>query len=73
MTLIDEIKDRIFRQSKVQIALIKILFILRLKANEENLIYKTRDIYNVKTKIKRDILDDLFFVQALMKQLKRND
>jgi hypothetical protein len=73
MTLIDEIKDQIFRQSKVQIASIKILFILRLKADEENLIYKTRDIYNVKTKIKRDTFDDLFFVQALMKQLKRDD
>jgi hypothetical protein len=67
MTLIDEIKDQIFRQSKVQIVSIKILFILRLKANEENLIYKTRDIYNVKTKIERDTLDDLFLVQALMK------
>jgi hypothetical protein len=27
----------------------------------------------VKTKIKRDTFDDLFFVQALMKQLKRDD
>ncbi len=73
MTFIDEVKDQISRQSKVQIALVKILFTLRLNANEENLIYKTRDIYNVKTKIQRDTLDNLFSVQTLMKQLKRND
>ncbi len=73
MTSIDEIKDQIFRQSKIQIASIKIFFILRLKANEENLIYKTRDIYNVKTKIKRDIFDNLFFVQTLIKQLRKDD
>ncbi len=73
MTLIDEMKDQISRQSKIQIALVKILFILRLNANEKNLIYKTRDIYNVKTKIQRDALDNLSSVQTLMKQLKRDD
>jgi hypothetical protein len=73
MTLIDEVKNQISRQSKIQIALVKILFTLRLNANERNFIYKIRNIYNVKTKIQRDIFDNLFFVQTLMKQLKKND
>jgi hypothetical protein len=73
MTLIDEVKDQISRQSKVQIAPVKILSTLRLNADEKNLIYKTQDIYNVKTKIQRNALDSLSPVQTLMKQLKRDD
>ncbi len=73
LTIIDEMKEQIFLQSKVQISSIKILFILRVNANEENLIYKARDIYNTKTIIQRESLDNLSFIQALMKQLEKND
>jgi hypothetical protein len=38
-----------------------------------NLLFKSRDIYNVKTKLRRDDLDSLRSVQALMRKLNRSD
>jgi hypothetical protein len=67
--LIKEVKKNIARQSQLQIQLFKILSRLRLNADEESLMFKTRDIYNTKAKIRREELDSLSSVQALMKQL----
>lgn len=50
----DEIKSDIARQIKVQIAPGKILSSLRLNGDEENPIFKARDLYNLKAKIKRE-------------------
>ncbi len=38
-----------------------------------NLLFKSRDIYNVKAKLRRDDLDSLTSVQALMRELNRGD
>ncbi len=68
LVIIDEaVKFDISRQSQVQISLAKILSTLRL--NNEEFIFKTRDLYNIKTKMRRTALDSLTTIQALMKQL----
>lgn len=54
-------------------SLSKILFDLRLDADEESLMFKSRDIYNAKTIIRRDILDSLSSIQTLMKKLNENE
>ena len=69
----DEIKSEIARQVKVQTAPAKILSTLRLNGDEENPIFKTRDLYNLKTEMKRTALGPLTPVQALMKQLDGQD
>jgi hypothetical protein len=38
-----------------------------------NLLFKSRDIYNIKAKLRRDDLDSLTSVQALMRELNRSD
>jgi hypothetical protein len=73
MTMIREMKSDIFRQLIVQIASSKILFILRLDfanisfanisfVDDFNFLFKSRDIYNVKAKLRRDDLNSLTFV-----------
>ena len=57
MTLNEEIIDVIKRQNKINILSIKILSELRFNINEENLIFKSQNIYNAKTKIKRQMLE----------------
>jgi hypothetical protein len=68
LVIIDEVvKFDITRQFKIQISLVKILSTLRL--NNEESIFKTRDLYNLKTKMRRTELDSLTSIQALMRQL----
>jgi hypothetical protein len=68
LAIIDEaVKFDITRQFKIQISLAKILSTLRL--NNEKFIFKTRDLYNLKTKIRRTELDSLTSIEALMRQL----
>jgi hypothetical protein len=58
LVIIDEaVKFDISRQSQVQILLAKILSTLRL--NNEESIFETRDLYNIKTKMRRTTLDSL--------------
>jgi outer membrane lipopolysaccharide assembly protein LptE/RlpB len=79
MTITREMRNDIFRQLIVQIASSKILFTLRLDfANvsfddDLNLLFKSRNIYNIKAKLRRDDLDSLTSVQALMRELNRSD
>ncbi len=73
-----EIKNEIFRQMIVQITSREILFNLRLSyaANEKtnfdlinsdiNFMIKSRDIYNIKAQLRRDDLDFMTSIQALM-------
>ena len=68
----DEIKSDITHQMKVQIAPGKILSSLRLN-DEENPLFKARDLYNFKGKMKRETLGSLTPLQALMKQLDEKD
>jgi hypothetical protein len=68
LVIIDEaMKFDITRQFKIQISFAKILSTLRL--NNEEFIFKTRDLYNLKTKMRCTELDSLTSIQALMRQL----
>ncbi len=71
LVIIDEVKSDISRQFKIQISLAKILSTLRL--NNEELIFKTRDLYNLKTNMRRTALDFLTSIQALMRQLEEKN
>lgn len=65
--------DAIRRQSRVDVPPAKILSSLRLDQNEENPLFKKQDIYNAKQEIRRKGLGALTPIQALMKQLRRDD
>jgi hypothetical protein len=76
MTMISEIKSDISRQLIVQTASSKILFTLRLDFafnDDLNFLFKSRDIYNVKAKLRRDDLNSLTSIQVLMRELNRDD
>jgi hypothetical protein len=71
-----EIKSDISRKLTVHIASSKILFIFRLDFafnDDFNLLLKSRDIYNVKAKLRRDDLDSLTSIQVVMRELNRDD
>ncbi len=81
-----EIKSEIFRQLTVQIAPSQILSSLRVVdsitevdwKDSENLriinsMFKSRDIYNVKAQLRREILDPLTSIQVLIQELDRDD
>ena len=55
ITLNEKIIDVIKQQSKINILSIKILFELRFDINEKNSMFKFQNIYNAKTKIKRQM------------------
>jgi hypothetical protein len=71
MTMIFEMKSDISRQLTMQTALFKILFTLRLDivANFDSSIFKSRNIYNLKAKLRCENLESLTFIQALMREL----
>ena len=57
MTLNEKIINVIKRQNRVNILLIKILSELQFDINEKNSMFKSQNIYNAKTKIKRQMLE----------------
>jgi C4-type Zn-finger protein len=69
MTLTDEIKKNISRQLSVQTVSSKILSTLRIDDDVSNSMIKSRDIYNLKTKMQREVLESLTSIQALIKKL----
>jgi hypothetical protein len=79
MTITREIKSDIFKQLTVQTASSKILFTICLDfvnisfVDDLNFLFKFRDIYNVKAKLRRDDLNSLTSVQILMRELNRDD
>jgi ABC-type transport system involved in cytochrome bd biosynthesis fused ATPase/permease subunit len=68
-----EIKKNVSQQLIIQIASFKILFTLRVDSNVVNSLIKSRDIYNIKTQIRRDVLKSLISMQALMQKLDKED
>jgi hypothetical protein len=69
-----EMRSDISRQLTVQTASFKILFTLRLDiANFDSSIFKSRDIYNLKAKLRRENLESLTLIQALMRELNQDD
>jgi hypothetical protein len=85
MIMTSKIRNEIFRQLIVQIASFKIMSSLRLShadsANSndrminsnDNSLIKSQDVYNLKTQLRRNELDSLNSMQALMNQLNTDD
>ena len=73
MAMTEEIKNDISRQLTVQTAPSKILSTLRIDTDNNNPLFKPRDIYNIKAQLRRDTLGPLTPVQALMQELDQND
>ena len=71
MTMTHEMKQNIAHQFKTQITSTTILINLRLNDNNnsKNFIFKSKNIYNVKTFIKRRALSSLTSIQAFIKFL----
>jgi hypothetical protein len=81
-----EIKSKISRALIVQIASFKILSSLRIansmtsinfddleNSTIVNLLFKARDINNVKIEFRRDTLDSFSFVQTLIRELNQEN
>jgi hypothetical protein len=85
LIMTSEIKSQISRQIAVQITSFKIIFSLRIfdsvakmnTKNSENLtitsLFKTRNIYNVKTQIRREQLRSLTSIQTLIRKFEKTD
>ncbi len=72
LTLINQIKDDIANQSRARITLRQILTALRLDSDSNNSMFKAADIYNVKAALRRDALESLTSIQALIQNLHRD-
>ncbi len=74
MTMTFEMKSDISRQLTMQTALFKILFTLRLDVVfDDSSLFKSRDIYNLKAKLRREDLESLTLIQALMRELNNQN
>jgi hypothetical protein len=85
IAMTSEIRNDIARQLRVQATFSQIISSLRISnsiddsfvdsKNSEiiNSLIKSRDIYNLKTKFRRDSLEPLTFVQALIRELDRGN
>jgi histone-lysine N-methyltransferase SETD2 len=71
LAIISETVSKINYQSKTQVTSAQVLISMRLE--DEDCILKSRDIYNVKQSIRRNILESLISIQFLLQNLKRNN
>ncbi len=71
LAIISETMSKIDYQSKTQTTSTQVLISMRLE--DEDCILKSRDIYNVKQFIRRNILESLTSTQFLLQNLKRNN
>lgn len=62
LVLTEEIVDVIKRQSKIDIAPVKLITILRFDTDQKSFMFKPQNIYNAKAKIKRPALETFTFV-----------
>ncbi len=67
----DEIQKKIAKQSRTRITPKQILIILRINENSNNSVFKTSNIYNAKALIRRQALESLTLIQALLQNLYR--
>ncbi len=80
-----KIKSEISRQLTIQVFASKILSNIRISnsiidvnfSNSKNLrvinsMFRSKDIYNFKAKLRREVLNSLIFVQALIRELNEN-
>jgi hypothetical protein len=71
LAIIFETMSKIDYQSKTQTTSIQVLIFMRLE--DEDCILKSRNIYNVKQFIRRNILKSLTSTQFFLQNLKRNN
>ena len=68
----DEVKQNIEQQFRVQITFATIFINFRLSDNNsEDFLFKSKNIYNARTAIKRKALSSLTSIQALIKFLNQ--
>jgi hypothetical protein len=85
IVMTSKIKNEISRQLTIQIFASKILLNIRISnsiidvnfSNSENSwvinsMFRSKDIYNFKAKLRREVLNSLIFVQALIRELNEN-
>ena len=81
-----KIKNEMFRTLQIQISFVRILSNFRVfdsmieidfidSSNFQmiNFMFKFRDIYNLKTQLRRKILNSLIFIQALMRKFDQKN
>jgi hypothetical protein len=71
LAIISETVSKIDYQSKAQATSAQVLISMRLE--DEDCILKSRDIYNVKQSIRRNILGSLTSTQFLLQNLERDN
>lgn len=67
-----EIKEQIAHQTKTETPQ-QILTTLRMNENEEDPVFKAKDIYNQRQSIRHESMGNLTPTQALLKELGNND
>ena len=73
MAMTDEAKQIIIDQSRNQATPATILSTLRMNDDQEDPVFKNRDLYNFRASIKKKALGPFTPVQALMRMLRNND
>ena len=86
IAMTNAMKNEISRNLRIQISFTRIIFNLRVTdsiteisfadfSNPEmiNLMFKPRDIYNMKTQLRREFFGPLTSMQALIKEFDEND
>ncbi len=68
-----DVQQQISYQAQVGAPPKQTLNILHLDNNEKNLLFKTRDVYNVRQKTRKENLEKLLPVQALLKEITMSD
>ena len=71
LAMTEKVQESISSLTKAEVRSTQVLTHLRLDADEENPFFTRHDIYNVKNQQRRQALDVLSSVQALLQNLKR--
>ena len=72
-TMTTNVKKKIAKKIRKEFKIFFILIDIRLNENEENSLFKSRDVYNVKAYLRNEELSSLTSTQTLMKTLSDND
>jgi hypothetical protein len=73
LALTSEVKQQIATQTKTKASSQQILHTLRAIENEEDLIFKIKNIYNQRQSMRYEALSNLTSTQALLKELGQGD
>jgi hypothetical protein len=69
-----EMRSEVTRQLVIQTAPSQVLFALRIDdSTAQNVMMTQRDIYNVETQLRRDQLESLTLIQALIREFDEED